>query len=401
MSATQVVSPENSASGDEQTVFRPASQKPIVEFHQTANEIRNNLVTLDNLLIVAMRGGASDLLLKVGQTAMFRYNGDLYPLRDGPRIGRETIEAMIAACATEEKIKKLENLEDVDTSYTSQSAGRVRVNIFRQRGELSMVIRLIPADVPSIDALGMQPIIKQIAEQKRGLVLCTGATGSGKSTTLAAMIDHINRVRTAHIITIEDPIEYLHIDKRSMVNQREVGTDAISFASSLRSALRQNPDVILVGELRDVETIETALNAAETGHLVLSTLHTNDAADAMTRIMGAMGPAKEGIVRTQLAESLKAVISQRLVRKKDKKGRVAAQEIMINTATIRERILKGAPANIVRDFIAQGQNYGMQTFDQHLFHLCQNDIIDWEEGYNYATNRDDFTLRARGISPTT
>jgi twitching motility protein PilT len=186
-----------------------------------------------------------------------------------------------------------------------------------------------------------------------------------------------------------------------MINQRELGTDTASFSQSLRSALRQNPDVILVGELRDIETIETALNAAETGHLVFSTLHTNDAADAMTRMLASLGPAKETTVRTQLAESLRAVISQRLVRKKEKKGRCAAQEIMINTATIRERILKGAPPSIVRDFIGQGQSYGMQTFDQHLFQLCQSGVIDWEEGYNNATNRDDFHLRMRGISTAT
>ncbi len=385
----------------ENSIFKPPPKKPVVEFHQTEVQVKNNLVTLDKLLNVAMRGGASDLLLKVGQAPMFRYHGDLYPLRDGPRIDKSMIEAMVATCATEEKIKKLESLEDIDTSYSSELAGRVRVNIFRQRGELGMVIRLIPAYVPSVDELGMQPIIKQIADYKRGLILCTGATGSGKSTTLASMIDHINRTRTAHIITIEDPIEYMHIDKRSMINQRELGTDTNSFSQSLRSALRQNPDVILVGELRDIETIETALNAAETGHLVFSTLHTNDAADSMTRMLASLGPAKELTVRTQLAENLRAVISQRLVRKKDKKGRCAAQEIMINTATIRERILKGAPPSIVRDFIAQGQSYGMQTFDQHLFHLCQSGVIEWEEGYNNATNRDDFQLRMRGVSAAT
>ena len=383
---------------DETKIFVPLSKKPFMEFKQTVHEVRNNLVTLDKLLNVAMRGGASDLLLKVGQTPMFRYNGDLYPLRDGPRIDRSMIEAMIATCATEERIKKLENLEDVDTSYFSQLAGRVRVNIFRQRGELGMVIRMIPTEVPSIEQLGMPPIIKHIADYKRGLVLCTGATGSGKSTTLASIIDHINKTRTAHIITIEDPIEYMHTDKRSMIHQREIGSDTASFALSLRSALRQNPDVILVGELRDEETIETALNAAETGHLVLSTLHTNDAADAMTRMLSSMGTAKASVVRTQLAEGLRAVISQRLVRKKDKKGRCAAQEIMINTSTIRERIVKGDPPSIVRDFISQGQNYGMQTFDQHLFYLCDNGIIEWEEGYNNATNRDDFNLRMQGIS---
>jgi twitching motility protein PilT len=385
----------------DKTVSSPIPAKNPLRLTQTIEEARScaaNLVTLDKLIGVALRGGASDLLLKVGQIPMFRFNGELYPLRDGPRIDANIITAMIAACANEAQIKKLEALEDIDTSYSSPLSGRVRVNIFRQRGEMGMVIRLIPSKVPSIDELNMQPIIKQIAECRRGLVLCTGATGSGKSTTLAAVIDHINRTRTAHIITIEDPIEYIHVDRRSMINQRELGGDTMSFSAALRSALRQAPDVILVGELRDTETIETALNAAETGHLVLSTLHTNDAADAMTRIMASMGSEKEAIVRTQLAENLRAVISQRLVLKKDRKSRCAAQEIMINTAIIRDRIVKGSPPNIVRDFISQGQNYGMQTFDQHLLHLCQSNIIDWEEGYANATNRDDFDLRRRGIS---
>jgi twitching motility protein PilT len=393
-----IATPVNAGTDSEKTTFTPAAIKKPISIPQSEQEIQTNLVTLDKLIGVALRGGASDLLVKVGQTPMFRFNGDLYPLRDGPRIDAAVINAMIAVCATPEQIERLEKLEDIDTSYSNPQFGRVRVNIFRQRGDLGMVIRLVSSRIPSIDEMNMPPILKQIADCRRGLVLCTGATGSGKSTTLAALIDHINRTRTSHIITIEDPIEYLHTDRRSMINQRELGCDTTSFSAALKSALRQNPDVILVGELRDIATIETALTAAETGHLVLSTLHTNDAADAMTRILSAMGAEREAIVRTQLGENLRAVISQRLVRKKDKKGRCAAQEIMINTAAIRDKILKGSPPSIVRDFIAQGQNYGMQTFDQHLLQLCQNDVIEWEEGYANATNRDDFDLRRRGIS---
>jgi twitching motility protein PilT len=360
-------------------------------------EIKAHLVNLEALLAIAVHGHASDLLLKVGQIPMFRLNGELFPLKDGPRIDRSMIETMAGSILTVDQRMRLDSLDDVDASYTSSGSGRVRINVFRQRGELGMVIRMVPFEVPSFEQLGMGAVVRSIAELKRGLVLVTGATGSGKSTTLAAMIDHINRTRTSHIITIEDPVEYLHTDKRSMVNQRELGLDTRSFAAALRSALRQNPDVILVGELRDVETIEVALQAAETGHLVFSTMHTNDAADSMTRILSTLGTAKEPIVRQMMAENLRAVVSQRLLRRSDKKSRVAAQEILINTATIRERILKGASPSIVRDFIAQGQSYGMQTFDQHLFELYTAGWVDYEEAYQNATNRDDFDLKCRGV----
>jgi twitching motility protein PilT len=378
------------------TAGRPSTR--IFKANTNTSEARTHLLTLDALLGIAQRGGASDVLLKVGQSAMFRLNGELYPLRDGPRMDRNMIETMVGCCLTEEQLERLNTLEDIDASYISPKVGRVRINIFRQRAEPGMVIRLIPTEIPSIDGLGMSAIVKYIAEQKRGLVLVTGATGSGKSTTLAAIIDHINRNRTAHIITIEDPVEFIHQDKKSMVNHRELGLDARTFAGALKSALRQNPDVILVGELRDSETMEVAMQAAETGHLVLSTMHTNDAADALTRILGAMGSAREMMIRTLLAENLKSVISQRLVKRLDKKGRVAAQEIMINTATIRERLLKGSNPSVVRDFIAQGQSYGMQTFDQHLLQLYFDGLVEYEEAYTNATNRDDFALKCRGIS---
>jgi twitching motility protein PilT len=365
-----------------------------------AREIKAHLVNLEALIGIAVRGNASDLLLKVGQIPMFRLNGDLYPLKDGPRIDRAMIETMAGSILLPEQQKKLDVLEDIDVSYTSATTGRVRINVFRQRGELGMVIRVVASEVPTVELLGMGQVIKNIADLKRGLVLVTGATGSGKSTTLAAMIDHINRCRTSHIITIEDPVEYMHADKKSMINQRELGLDTHSFAAALKSALRQNPDVILVGELRDAETMEVALQAAETGHLVFSTMHTNDAADAMTRMLSAMGSSKEPILRQMLAENLRAVISQRLVKRRDRKGRVAAQEVLINTATIRERILKGANPSIVRDFIGQGQSYGMQTFDQHLYELVMSGWVEFEEAYANATNRDDFDLRCRGIQNT-
>jgi twitching motility protein PilT len=384
--------------GNNTKMRRLKSSKPPAE---KSKEFLAHLNNLDALIGIAIRGGASDLLFKVGLVPMFRLNGDLYPLRDGPRIDSEMLECLTCGLLNEEQIKKFEQLQDIDFSYSSQKSGRVRVNLFRQRGEIGLVVRVIHSEIPTIDNLGMAPIVKQLASLKRGLILVTGATGSGKSTTLAAMIDHINRNKNSHIITIEDPVEYMHTDRKSLINQRELGLDTLTFAQAIKSALRQAPDVILVGELRDAETIEVALQAAETGHLVFSTMHTNDAADAMVRILSSLGADKEPIVRQQLAENLKGVISQRLVKRADKKGRVAAQEIMVLTATIREKILKGASPNIVRDFVSQGQNYGMQTFDQHLFQLYAAGYVEYEEAYANATNRDDFDLLVRGISNAT
>lgn len=366
-----------------------------------ANLMKAQLGALDSLIALAVRGGASDLLIKVGQLPMFRVGGEVYPLKDGPKADRDLVETMAGALLSGDSLERFLNLHDVDISYASPKGVRARINIFRQRGELGMVIRIISPEIPSLEGLGLGPVFKEICDYRRGLVLVTGATGSGKSTTLAALIDFINKTRTAHIITIEDPVEFIHADKRSMVNQRELGLDSKSFADALRSALRQAPDVILVGELRDSETMEVALQAAETGHLVFSTMHTNDAADAMSRLLSALGPSRESVTRTQLGENIRAIISQRLVRRADKKGRVAAQEILINTATIREKILKGAHPSIVRDFISQGGTYGMQTFDQHLYYLFSNGFIDFEEGYQNATNRDDFALKCRGVSSGT
>jgi twitching motility protein PilT len=293
---------------------------------------------------------------------------------------------------------RLNDIHDVDFSFQSHRGGRVRINIFHQRGELGLVARLIPTEIPTFEKLEMGLTVRQLMDQKRGLILVTGATGSGKSTTLAAMLDYINSTRTSHVITIEDPIEFVHNDKRSMFNQRELGLDTRSYAAALKSALRQAPDVILVGELRDAETTEVALQAAETGHLVLSTLHTNDAADSILRILGITGQDKETIVRAQLADSLRGVVSQRLIKRKDRPGRVAAQEIMVNTATIREKLLKGGHPSVVRDFIVQGAHSGMQSFDQHLIQLVNSGAVDYEEALRNATNRDDFALRFNGVS---
>jgi len=296
---------------------------------------------------------------------------------------------------------KFKNSNEVDLAYGVPGLGRFRVNVFQQRGTLGAVLRVIPFKVMTVRDLLLPPVLESIALEERGLILVTGTTGSGKSTTLAAMIDHINANETDHIMTIEDPIEFLIRDKRSIVNQREVGVDTISFSQALKSALRQDPDVILVGEMRDLETIETALTAAETGHLVMSTLHTLDATETINRIVSVFPPYQQKQVRLQLASVLKAVISQRLVPRADGKGRVAAVEVMKNTARVRELIEDKDRTKEIPDAIAQGhQSYGTQTFDQSLMSLVRQNIITYEEAHRQASNPDDFALRFSGISAT-
>jgi twitching motility protein PilT len=373
------------------------NQRSKVRVDFVSPQTKEALELFENLLAAASKGGASDVLLKRGQVPMFRWNGDLYPSRNGPRLESSFFENLASSFLSMEQCEKFNSMLDIDFSYQSMRAGRTRVNLFSQCGEIGLVVRLIPTEIPTFEKLEMSENLKRLVEHRRGLVLVTGATGSGKSTTLAALLDHINSTRTAHIITIEDPIEYVHSDKRSLFNQRELGLDTMSYADALRSALRQTPDVILIGELRDAETTEVALQAAETGHLVLSTLHTSDAADSLLRILSMTGHEKEAIVRTQLADSLRGVISQRLVKRSDGSRRIAAQEIMINTATIRERLVKGAHPSVVRDFIAQGANHGMQTFDQHLIQLVKAGLVDYEEALKNASHRDDFILRLNGV----
>ncbi len=295
--------------------------------------------------------------------------------------------------------QRFKECSEADIAYGVPGVGRFRVNVFQQRGTVSMVLRVIPDKVRSMAELGLPPIIEHIADEQRGLILVTGATGSGKSTTLAALIDHINATRGGHIVTIEDPIEFLHRDKKSFISQREVEVDTRTFAEALRGALRQDPDVILVGEMRDHETIETALTAAETGHLVLSTLHTLDATETITRIVSSFPPHQQKSVRLQLAGILRAVISMRLVRSADGKGRVPAAEVMVTTGLIRDYIANEEKTSLIRDAIAAGQSqYGMQTFDQSLLNLYQSGLISLEEALRGASNPDEFRLRISGIS---
>ncbi len=356
---------------------------------------------INDLLRKAIEYGASDLHLKVGSHPVIRVDGDLRPMLEFRRLMQEdTIAMAFSIMNNRQKQKFKENLE-IDIAYSVPGLGRFRVNIFQQRGTVGLVLRVIPTKIRSIRELNLPVILEKLAMEERGLILCTGTTGSGKSTTLAAMVDYINTHRRTHIITIEDPIEYLHRDKKSIVNQREVGVDTRSFADALRSALRQDPDVILVGEMRDYETIETALLAAETGHLVLSTLHTLDATETINRVISVFPPHQQKQIRIQLASVLRAVISLRLVPRADGKGRVPAVEIMINTPFIRECILNKEKTRLIPEAIAAGNvQYGMQTFDQSLFFLYKKNLITYEEALRWASKPDEFKLRVQGIQST-
>ncbi|HKF53209.1 MAG TPA: PilT/PilU family type 4a pilus ATPase, partial [Candidatus Acidoferrales bacterium] len=286
----------------------------------------------------------------------------------------------------------------LDMAYGVAGLGRFRVNVFQQRGNVGMVLRVIPTKIRTIEELNLPPVIDKICEEQRGLVLVTGTTGSGKSTTLAAMIDRINSIRAEHIITIEDPIEYLHRDKKGFINQREVEVDTSTFSTALRAALRQDPDVVLVGEMRDLETISTALLAAETGHLVFSTLHTLDATETIQRIIAVFPPPEQKQIRLQMASTLKAVVSQRLVRKSDGVGRVPAVEVLISTGYIRDCIINPDKTRLIRDALAAGTSqYGMQTFDQSIFDLYTKNLVTLDEALMRASNPDEFKLRIQGI----
>jgi twitching motility protein PilT len=289
----------------------------------------------------------------------------------------------------------------MDMAYSVPGLGRFRCNVFQQRGTVGLVLRVIPVRIASVADLKLPPVLEQIAQARRGLVLVTGTTGSGKSTTLSAMIDYINANRSEHIMTIEDPIEFLHRDKKSLVNQREVEVDTKNFAQALRAALRQDPDVILVGEMRDYETIETSLLAAETGHLVLSTLHTLDATETVSRVISVFPPHQQKQIRIQLAAVLQAVISMRLVARKDGNGRVPAVEIMRTTSFIRDAIENKEKTKLIRSAISAGQSqYGMQTFDQSLYNLYTEGLISFEEALRQASKPDEFKLKVDGIHST-
>jgi twitching motility protein PilT len=356
---------------------------------------------VNDLLKIAVEGGASDLHLKVGSYPMMRVHGILTPASEQKRLTHEDTVAMAAAVMSATQRQKFKESQEVDLAYSVPGLGRFRCNVFQQRGTIGIVLRVIPIGIRSIAQLDLPQVLARIADEDRGLVLCTGTTGSGKSTTLAAMVDHINRSRCVHVMTIEDPIEFLHRDNRSIINQREVAVDTQGFAHALRSALRQDPDVILVGEMRDYETIETALQAAETGHLVFSTLHTLDATETINRIIAVFPPHQQKQVRLQLASVLKAVISQRLMPRADGKGRCAAVEVMVTTPFIRDCVVDKEKTHLIPGAIAAGTSqYGMQTFDQSIFGLYETGIVSYEEALHWASNVDEFKLKVQGVAMT-
>ena len=358
-------------------------------------------MNINELLKIAVERKASDLHLKVGSHPVLRVDGELLPLGELKRLMQEDTIAMAFSMMNARQKQRFKEEYEIDIAYSVPGLGRFRCNIFQQRGTVGLVLRVIPGRILAIRELMLPPVLEKICEERRGLVLCTGTTGSGKSTTLAAMIDLINGSRTEHIVTVEDPIEFLHRDKKSIVNQREIDVDTRGFSTALRSALRQDPDVILVGEMRDYETIETALLAAETGHLVFSTLHTLDATETINRIISVFPPHHQKQIRIQLAQVLKSVISMRLMPRADGSGRVPAVEVLISTPYIRECIENKDKTKYIREQIALGTSqYGMQTFDQSLFQLYKNGLITLDEALRRASNPDEFKLKLQGVQFT-
>lgn len=356
---------------------------------------------IDDILKLALEKGASDVHIKVGVPPIFRIDGALRGLKEAPRLSPEMTQEIAFSIMSERQRERFKEKNEADLSYAIQGMGRFRVNVFKQRGSVSLVLRAIPHKIPTVEELLLPKVIEKLSLENRGLVLVTGTTGSGKSTTLAAMINHINTYRNSHVITIEDPIEFLHRDKKSIINQREVGEDTGTFANALRAALRQDPDVILVGEMRDLETIETAILAAETGHLVFSTVHTLDATETVNRVIAVFPPHQQEQIRIQLSSVLKGVISQRLMPKADGVGRVPAVEVLVATARIREYIIDKDRTKEIADAIAEGHvQYGMQTFDQSLMALLGQNLITYEEALKQASNPDDFALKISGVSST-
>jgi twitching motility protein PilT len=354
---------------------------------------------VNELLKIAIDCSASDLHLKVGSYPMMRIRGALVPATEERRLDHEDLVAMSAAVMSMPQRQKFKDAQEVDFAYSVAGLGRFRCNVFQQRGTVGMALRVIPMSIRTIEELGLPQVLNKIADEERGLVLVTGTTGSGKSTTLAAMIHHVNQSRCCHVMTIEDPIEFLHRDHRSIINQREISVDTRSFAQALRSAMRQDPDVILVGEMRDFETIETGLLAAETGHLVFSTVHALDATETISRIISVFPPHQQKQIRLQLASVLKAVISQRLIPSIDGKSRAPALEVMIGTPFIRDCIVDKDRTHLIQGAIAAGSSqYRMQSFDQSIFSILQAGLISYEEALRWASNVDEFKLSVQGIS---
>ncbi len=353
---------------------------------------------MEKIIKAAVDRGASDLHIKAGDVFRARIDGRLIALTKQALSPDQTKAIALRLIANEEDRARLDKINDYDCSWGAPGIGRFRVNILRQRSSFMIVMRVIPFEVPTFEKLHLPRVLSKVAETERGMVLVTGVTGSGKSSTMAALVNFVNAHQNKHIVTLENPIEFLHRDIQSSVTQREIGVDTESFRMGLRAALRQDPDVIMIGEMRDAETIDTALKAAETGHLLMSTLHTPDAQSTILRMIAMFPPEEQEVVRVRLAESLAAVISQRLLPRADGKGRAAAVEVMIVTPTIRDLIMENR-INEVREYIAEGrEQYGMQTFDQHLADLVSSGDVTYEVAMANATRPSDFQLQHQTFS---
>ncbi len=351
---------------------------------------------MEKIIKAAVDRGASDLHIKAGDVFRARIHGRLVPLTKQALTADQTRAIALHLISNDEDKARLDTLTDYDCSWEVPDMGRFRVNIMKQRGTFMIVMRAIPLEVPTFEKLKLPPVLAKVAQAERGMVLVTGVTGSGKSSTMAALINYINQHQNRHILTLENPIEFLHTDINSAVTQREVGSDTTDFKMGLRAALRQDPDVIMIGELRDAETMDTAMKAAETGHLLISTLHTPDAQSTILRIMAMFPPAEQETVRIRLAESLHAVVSQRLLKRRDGEGRVVAAEVLLITPAVRDMIADGKRINEIREYIEAGrEQYGMQTFDQHLADLVRTKEVTFETAMMASTNPSDFELKLR------
>ncbi|MEX1256997.1 MAG: PilT/PilU family type 4a pilus ATPase [Gemmatimonadota bacterium] len=344
----------------------------------------------------AIQRGASDIHIKAGDVVRARVFGRLIPLSE-QRMSQSQVRALAVKLIPHERDReRIDEISDYDCSWGIQGIGRFRVNILRQRGTYMIVMRVLPIEIPTFEDLRMPKVLEKAAENERGLVLVTGVTGSGKSSTMAAMVEHINRGMQKHIVTLENPIEFLHRDKKSSITQRDIGTDTASFSSGLRAALRQDPDVILIGEMRDTETIDIALKAAETGHLVISTVHTQNAVQTISRLISVFNQEEQEMVRIRLSETLQAVVSQRLLPRADGEGRVVAAEVMIVTGTIRDCVKDPHRTHEIPDLIEEGRDhYGSQSFDQHLQELVRDGLVDFRVAKAAATNPSDFELKMK------
>jgi twitching motility protein PilT len=351
---------------------------------------------MERILKAAVDRGASDLHIKAGDVFRARIHGKLVPLTKQALTPDQTRTIALHLMTNEDDKARIDKLMDYDCSWASPGIGRFRVNILKQRSSFMVVMRVIPFEVPTFEKLRLPPALARVAEAERGMVLVTGVTGSGKSSTMAAMVNYINQHENRHILTLENPIEFLHTDIQSAITQREIGQDTTDFKMGLRQALRQDPDVVMIGEMRDAETIDTAIKAAETGHLLISTLHTPDAQSTILRIMAMFPPEEQDVVRIRLSETLTSVVSQRLLPRADGNGRAVAAEILIVTPAVRDMIADGKRIGEIRDYIADGRDqYGMQTFDQHLADLVQSGEVTFDTAMAATTNPSDFELKMR------